>query len=197
MDAAAHIRHWLGLGLWLIGYALGIVLFAFMPVALIGWIITPTGALITVWVLLKVGDEPPRFYVLLNIAWTSMAVVFDYVMIVPLRVPALLRISVVRRWRCASWLILVSFLPGVLSALPLIGRSSQSYVLQDLSAFIILPLPHVLAEPLVEAGWLGSSGVTRPLGYLNLCAALLSSAFSADRRSRDGPTVKCRSGRWR
>jgi hypothetical protein len=71
-----------GLGFWLIGYVLGIVLFAFVPVALIGWIITPIGTLITIWVLLKVRNEPPRFYLLLSIAWTSIAVLFDYVFIV-------------------------------------------------------------------------------------------------------------------
>src|SRR5205823_2494729 len=57
-----------GLGLWLIGYVLGIVLFAFVPVGLIGWIIMPIGVLITIWILLKVSNEPPRFYVLLSIA---------------------------------------------------------------------------------------------------------------------------------
>jgi hypothetical protein len=71
-----------GLGLWLIGYVLGIVLFPFVPVAFIGWIVTPIGVPITIWVLLKVRHEPPRFYLLLSFVWTSIAVLFDYVFIV-------------------------------------------------------------------------------------------------------------------
>jgi hypothetical protein len=71
-----------GVGLWLIGYVLGIVLFPFVPVPLIGWIIMPIGAPITIWVLLKVRNEPPWFYLLLSFAWTSIAVLFDHAFIV-------------------------------------------------------------------------------------------------------------------
>ena len=71
-----------GLGLWLVGYLLGIALFALVPVGLIGWIITPLGTLMTIWVLLKVRNAPRRFYALLSIVWTSIAVAFDYLFIV-------------------------------------------------------------------------------------------------------------------
>ena len=71
-----------GSGLWLIGYLLGIVLFAFVPAALIGWIITPIGVVITVWVLLRVKGEPLWFYAMLSAVWTLLAVILDYVFIV-------------------------------------------------------------------------------------------------------------------
>jgi len=42
-----------GFLLWLIGYALGIVLFTIVPPWAIGLVITPIGVAITLWVLLK------------------------------------------------------------------------------------------------------------------------------------------------
>ncbi|MCX6718252.1 MAG: hypothetical protein NTY81_01450 [Candidatus Staskawiczbacteria bacterium] len=42
-----------GVGLWLIGYVLGIILFMLVPANLIGWVISPVGILITLWVLIK------------------------------------------------------------------------------------------------------------------------------------------------
>lgn len=72
-----------GFVLWLIGYVLGIVLFAFVPPSVLGWIIMPIGILITLWVLLKkVKSESFRYYVLIAIAWTLIAIVFDYVFLV-------------------------------------------------------------------------------------------------------------------
>lgn len=43
-----------GFVLWLIGYGLGIILFAFVSPDLIGWIIMPIGIIITLWVLFSV-----------------------------------------------------------------------------------------------------------------------------------------------
>ena len=42
-----------GFVLWLIGYALGVMLFAFVAAYLIGWIIMPFGAAIALWVAFK------------------------------------------------------------------------------------------------------------------------------------------------
>src|ERR1035437_2591138 len=42
-----------GFGLWLIGYALGFVFFAFVPAGMIGWVIMAIGAGITLWVAFK------------------------------------------------------------------------------------------------------------------------------------------------
>ena len=42
-----------GFALWLIGYALGMILFALVPASLIGWIIMPIGTAITFWIAFK------------------------------------------------------------------------------------------------------------------------------------------------
>jgi len=72
-----------GFVLWLIGYVLGIVLFMLVPVALIGWIITPIGIVITLWVLYKkIHSEEFKYYLKLGVVWMLMAVVLDYVFLV-------------------------------------------------------------------------------------------------------------------
>lgn len=85
------LKDMLGWGflLWLIGYLLGIVLFAVVPPSLIGWIISPIGTVITLWVLLKkVKGDSLQYYVLLAIAWTLIAIIFDYFFLVKLFKPA-------------------------------------------------------------------------------------------------------------
>ena len=78
-----------GFILWLIGYALGIVLFFVFPPLLIGWVILPIGLIITLWVLLKkVEGITLRYYLTLAVIWTAIAVVFDYLFIVKAFKPA-------------------------------------------------------------------------------------------------------------
>ena len=78
-----------GVGLWLIGYILGFVFFAFVPAPLIGWVIMPIGTLITLWVLLKkIRGGSFQSYVLIAIAWTLIAIIFDYLFLVMLLKPA-------------------------------------------------------------------------------------------------------------
>jgi hypothetical protein len=78
-----------GFILWLIGYALGILLFAVVPPSLIGWIITPIGIVITLWVLFKkVKGDTSQYYVILAVSWTLIAIVLDYLAIVKLFKPA-------------------------------------------------------------------------------------------------------------
>jgi len=78
-----------GFLLWLIGYLLGFALFAFVPVSLIGWIITPIGILITLWVLLKkVKSESFQYYIFIAVGWTVIAIAFDYLFLVTLLKPA-------------------------------------------------------------------------------------------------------------
>lgn len=78
-----------GLGLWVIGYLLGILFFMIVPPELIGWAITPIGIAVTLWVLLKKVKRGPRSrYFLLACAWTGIAIVCDYFFIVRLFKPA-------------------------------------------------------------------------------------------------------------
>lgn len=78
-----------GFVLWLIGYALGMILFAMVPPSLIGWVIMPIGIIITLWVLFKkVKGNYFQYYVTLAIVWTVIAVVFDYFFIVKALKPA-------------------------------------------------------------------------------------------------------------
>jgi hypothetical protein len=78
-----------GTTLWLIGYVLGFIFFAFVPTSLIGWIIMPIGIVITVWVLLKyIKGSSLVYYVALGGIWTLIAVVLDYVLLVQLLKPA-------------------------------------------------------------------------------------------------------------
>lgn len=72
-----------GIALWLIGYALGMMLFTLVPASLIGWIITPIGTAITLWVAFKkVKGDTLCFYCLLALVWLLIAVLGDYLFIV-------------------------------------------------------------------------------------------------------------------
>ena len=72
-----------GFILWLIGYVLGIVLFAIVPPSLIGWVITPIGIAITLWVLLKkIKTTSFQHFVWLAISWTLIAIICDYFLLV-------------------------------------------------------------------------------------------------------------------
>jgi hypothetical protein len=72
-----------GLLLWLVGYVLGIALFALAPVAIIGCIIMPAGVALTLWVLVtRIHAEPFGYYAVMSVVWTAVAIVFDYVFIV-------------------------------------------------------------------------------------------------------------------
>ena len=74
-----------GIGLWLIGYALGIILFMLVPPYMIGWILTPIGIIITLWVLFKkTKGESFEYYFVLAVVWTLIAIIFDYLFIVKL-----------------------------------------------------------------------------------------------------------------
>ncbi len=77
-----------GVGLWLIGYVLGFVFFAFVPASLIGWVIMPIATLITIWVLFKkIENDSFQHFVFIAIAWTIIAIVFDYLFLVMLLKP--------------------------------------------------------------------------------------------------------------
>lgn len=78
-----------GFLLWLIGYALGILLFTIVPISMIGWIITPIGIIITLWVLFKkIKGTSLKYYLALSLVWTLIAIVFDYFFLVKAFNPA-------------------------------------------------------------------------------------------------------------
>lgn len=78
-----------GFILWLIEYVLGIVLFMIVPSSMIGWIITPIGIALILWVLFKkIKTETFQYYFRLAIVWTLIAIVFDYLFLVKAFKPA-------------------------------------------------------------------------------------------------------------
>jgi hypothetical protein len=78
-----------GFVLWLIGYALGMMLFALVPAILIGWIIMPIGTAIAIWIAFrKVKGDTLRYYCLVALVWLLIAVLGDYLFIVKVFKPA-------------------------------------------------------------------------------------------------------------
>ena len=72
-----------GFILWLFGYVLGIIFFAFVPKEQIGFYILPLGAALTLWVLFKkIKREEFLCYIGLGIVWMIMAALLDYLFIV-------------------------------------------------------------------------------------------------------------------
>ena len=77
-----------GFLLWLIGYVLGFVLFMLVPPALLGWVIMPIGTILTLWVLFKkIKSQPFKYYLILAIVWTVIAIVLDYIFLVKMLKP--------------------------------------------------------------------------------------------------------------
>ena len=78
-----------GLGLWLLGYVLGIALFFVVPVPLIGWVLTPVATLVTILVVLtRVRTGSAARDAVVAVAWTAIAIAMDYVFMVVLLHPA-------------------------------------------------------------------------------------------------------------
>jgi len=78
-----------GFILWLIGYGLGIMLFTIVPLSVIGWVIMPIGAVITLWVLFKkINSTAFVYYVKLATVWVIIAAVCDYFFLVKAFKPA-------------------------------------------------------------------------------------------------------------
>ena len=84
------LRDCLGWGvlLWLAGYLLSFVLFAFVPVAAIGWYVMPVMLLLTVLVLWRrVRAAPMPRALLLGLGWCATAIVLDNLFIMRLLDP--------------------------------------------------------------------------------------------------------------
>jgi hypothetical protein len=78
-----------GIILWVIGFAISMVLFPIVPTNIMGWIIMPFGILITLWVLFKkIKGDSLSYYLYLGIIWTVIAIIFDYLFIVKTFKPA-------------------------------------------------------------------------------------------------------------
>src|SRR5512133_4253218 len=78
-----------GFALWLVGYVLSMLLFAFVPPSLLGWIITPIATALTLWVAFrKVTGESLSHYALVALLWMLIAVIGDYLFIVKAFHPA-------------------------------------------------------------------------------------------------------------
>lgn len=78
-----------GFVLWLIGYVLGFIFFAFVPAVFIGWAIMPIGAAVTLWVLIKkISENSLPYYLKIGIVWVAIAIVCDYLFLVLLLKPA-------------------------------------------------------------------------------------------------------------
>ena len=74
-----------GFIVWLFGYILGMIFFAFVPKNLLGWYIMPLAIVFTLWVLFKkIKRESFTCYIGLGIIWTIMAIILDYVFLVKL-----------------------------------------------------------------------------------------------------------------
>lgn len=74
-----------GFILWLFGYILGIILFAFVPKELIGYYIMPLGIALMLWVLFKkIHRDEFLCYFGVGLFWTVIAVMLDYIFIVKL-----------------------------------------------------------------------------------------------------------------
>lgn len=72
-----------GFILWLIGYLLGIVLFAIVRPPLLGWTIMPIGILVTIWVLLKkINFHVKEEAIFMGVSWSIIAIVCDYLFLV-------------------------------------------------------------------------------------------------------------------
>ena len=78
-----------GFALWIFGYLLGFIFFAFIPQKLLGWVIMPFGIIVTLWVLFKkINAEKLSYYFWLAVIWTAIAIVFDYFFLVKILKPA-------------------------------------------------------------------------------------------------------------
>ena len=78
-----------GVGLWFFGYVLGFIFYGFVPVEYIGWFILPIATAVTVcvfWYYIRGGSL--TYYFGIGLAWTAIAVLFDYLFIVLLLAPA-------------------------------------------------------------------------------------------------------------
>lgn len=74
-----------GAVLWAMGYALGMISFAFVPVAMIGWIVIPVMIPVTVFASFtrfRAGVKSVYYILIVAATWTAVATALDYVFLV-------------------------------------------------------------------------------------------------------------------
>ena len=74
-----------GFGLWLLGYALGMLFFPFVPVQYIGLAVTPLALAAAIWVCVRQfkGKGDSVLYLLgIGFVWLLTAFLFDYLFLV-------------------------------------------------------------------------------------------------------------------
>lgn len=74
-----------GFVLWVIGFALGMMLFPFVPVAYLGFVIVPIIILITIavaYIRLRGSNQPRLYYAVVGLVWLLYPLVLDYVFLV-------------------------------------------------------------------------------------------------------------------
>lgn len=84
------LLHSFGYGflLWLFGYILGIIFYAFIPKDILGWVIMPFGIALTLWVLFKkIKSKSFEYFLSIAIIWLVLAVALDYIFIIKLLNP--------------------------------------------------------------------------------------------------------------
>jgi len=74
-----------GIILWATGYLLGMMLFAFVSLAVMGIIISVIMFPVTIyvaWRRLRKSDQPKSYFFIVGIVWAAIPVLFDYVFLV-------------------------------------------------------------------------------------------------------------------
>ena len=72
-----------GFLLWLFGYVLGFVFYAFVPKPYLGWVITPFGIAAALWVLWKkIKRDTVQQYAIVGVVWLMIAIICDYLFLV-------------------------------------------------------------------------------------------------------------------
>lgn len=72
-----------GFLLWLLGYVLGFAAYFLVPQDMIGWVVTPIGLAVTLWVAFRrVKGTTLAHYAAVGAIWTVLAVVLDYCFLV-------------------------------------------------------------------------------------------------------------------
>lgn len=74
----------LGVAVWLLGFALSLVLFTFVPLPVLGWVLLGPLLLVTVGAAAHVDPPNPREALPVALGWLGLALILDNVFVVRL-----------------------------------------------------------------------------------------------------------------